>query len=222
MVVDEPGRAHVRCNCTDASQPDVIYTLEGDRIHDLGILDRNRAIADRVHPRTKDLRIGLAGHEEPLTLGERSNEGGRALPLIRRQITVSRAHRETIGLSHRGTFEDLDSHFEVHDHPPNQGELLIILPTERRQIGLEEAEEPSDDGENAFEMAGPGASTENILATDRSDADRRLTGRIHLPNGRCEDEVDAFRPCEVQVAIEVPRVAVEVLAGTELERIDED
>ena len=54
------------------------------------------------------------------------------------------------------------------------------------------------------------------------EADRRQVGAIQLLRRRSEDHVDALGRAQLQVGFEVARIAVEVLAGAELQRVDED
>src|SRR5690606_39706659 len=80
-----------------------------------------------------------------------------------------------------------------------------------------------DDGEHAGEEAGPGGAFEEVPAGAGVHGGEAVpaTGVQLGLDGR-EHEVHALLGAEREVGVEGARVAVEVLAGPELERVDED
>jgi hypothetical protein len=78
-----------------------------------------------------------------------------------------------------------------------------------------------DDRRHAQEMAGPALPFEN--RAQRSDVDRGGEPRRvdSLRRGRVE-QVDALPLEQLRVALEIPRIALEVFAGAELHGVDED
>ncbi len=76
------------------------------------------------------------------------------LPLVGGEIGVSRRKREAVRLP--DDLADLDSNREIQvaRHPPDHGDLLQVLPSEKRGVGLDLEEELRDDGRHAAKVAG--------------------------------------------------------------------
>lgn len=116
-------------------------------------------------------------------------------------------------------FDDVHAQIEVSDQPANDGELLVVLLAEDGEVGLQQAEEAGDDGGDAVEVPGAGGAAEargEPLDVDGGGVARGVQGRRH------EEQVHTRLFAEGGVALGVSRVAVEVLARTELQRIDEN
>ena len=72
-----------------------------------------------------------------------------------------------------------------------------------------------------MEEPGPELPFEDLPGRPRIDPDQLLL-RVHLPDGRREDEVHALGIADGQVRVQGPRVLVEVLVRPELKRVHED
>ena len=155
--------------------------------------------------------------------GEGAVQDGRLEPLLVVEVAVAAGQREAVGLPLGLGAHDLDRQAEVGDHLPDQHELLVVLLAEDRDVGPDQAEQLGHHGEHAAEVAGPDLALEHVRERSGLDGHRRLLGpaRVDLLDGRGEDDVDALLLADLEVEVEGARVAVEVLAGAELERVDE-
>ncbi|MCY1420916.1 hypothetical protein D9M71_365530 [compost metagenome] len=105
----------------------------------------------------------------------------------------------------------------------NHRQLLEVLLTEHGQVWLDHIEQLADHRRHAFEMA-RAAGTAKPVGKLR-DTDPGLPGhavRVHLLDGRGEQQVAAGLEQFLLVGGEGSRVLVEVFAGAELQRVDED
>src|SRR5262249_5475674 len=96
-----------------------------------------------------------------------------------------------------------------------------VLATEDGQVGLHDVEELEHDGGHAVEVGGAALAFQRFgHAAERHR--RHRTRRIDLLDAGKEKEIDRARLEQLAIARLVARVAPEVLARTELLRIDED
>src|SRR5271154_431701 len=144
----------------------------------------------------------------------------RVLTLGRREVGVARAHREAVFLAHDRHRHNLDIEVQVADHFLNRAQLLEILLAEDRQMRFDDVEQLGDHRRHSAEMAGAMRAAETIR--DIARVDRRLrVRRVHCSRLRRKDDVDRHRLEHRAVALEVARIAREVLAGSKLGGIDE-
>src|SRR5690606_25920348 len=66
---------------------------------------------------------------------ERREDARREGALFWSEVTITRAHREPIGLARRRQTHDLDGHTQIFCSATNDHELLIVLLAEQRDIG---------------------------------------------------------------------------------------
>ncbi len=71
-------------------------------------------------------------------------------------------------------------------------------------------------------MVGTGSPLERLGDPSHAHGGLHRSAWVHLGHGRDEEQVDALGLGQGRITSEVPRVGVEILAGTELERVDED
>ena len=71
-------------------------------------------------------------------------------------------------------------------------------------------------------MPGSDLALQHLPERTGVDGHLGVTGRVHLEGRGCEDDVDPRAGTQLEVGLEGPRVAVEVLALTELQRVHED
>ena len=107
-------------------------------------------------------------------------------------------------------------------HAADEQQLLGVLLAEVGRVGAGEVHELGDDGEHAVEVAGPGLALEDVAERAGRDPDARVAVLVDDVGGRGEDEVDARGRADLQVGVEGARVAREVLAWAELQRVEED
>src|SRR5204862_364506 len=129
----------------------------------------------------------------PLGEGESARERGGAAALLRLQVGVARAHRQTVGLTHRRQHLDPDREVEVASHAADYDRLLGVLLAEVGDVGADRVEELGDDGGDAAEVPGPtpvGIAVENAGEV-AADLDRgREPLWVDLLDGGGVDEVD--------------------------------
>ncbi len=110
---------------------------------------------------------------------------------------------------------------QVARHLADDHDLLGVLLAEVGALGADEVEQDRDDGRDAIEVTRPRGALER--PRDRPDRDDRVEARrVDLLDRRGEDEVDALRLADGEVARLVARVLREVGRDVELARVDED
>ena len=165
--------------------------------------------------------VALAAGDRAAPRGQRARERGGALALAVAKARVAARQREAVGLA--DGLADLDPHgdVEVADEPPDHGDLLGVLLTEERDVGLGHVEELGHDGRDAGEVL-LAARLALQRGADAGDADARGEARrIDLGGRGREQQVGAGLGREPGVARLVARVGAEVLGVVELRRVDE-
>src|SRR5581483_5201609 len=137
------------------------------------------------------------------------------------KITVTRAHREAVGFAHRLAGDDLDRQVELPGHLAHQHELLEVLLAEHRRHRLHRVEELEHDGGDTVEESRAELSLELVGEARRLD-EEGLRLRIEHALVRREEQLHARLLEERAVALEGPRIALEVLARRELQAVHED
>ena len=181
-------------------------------------LASSRRAASR--PACERLRAGAA-----LGGAQRAREGDGALAGVGVEVGVARAHRQPVGLAHRRQHLDPHREVEVAGHPPDNGRLLGVLLAEVGDVGADAVEELGDDGGDAAEVLGAAARGVAVEHLGQAAADLDRGGEavgVDLLDRRRVDEVGPGLGGQAQVALLVARVALEVLAGAELGRVDEE
>ena len=169
---------------------------------------------------------GLLGGVEPVGGGglgraQGAAERGRRTSLLAVEVPVAARQREAVGLADGLAAEHLHAEAQVRAHPPDEGQLLVVLLAEHRHVGPHQPEQLGHHREHAGEVAGPRGALEDRGQRAGVDGDLRRTARVDLVDRRREEDVDALGLAERQVLVERARVAVEVLAGPELQRVHE-
>ncbi len=152
--------------------------------------------------------------------GTGQREGGA--PLGGREVAVAAGQGQTVVLADGGDADDLHAEVQVPDHAADQGELLGVLLAVQGDVGTGQVQQLGDDREHAVEVARAGGALQALAHGARGDADLGLATGVHLVHGGGEHDVRAGLPGELEVGVQGARVAVEVLALTELQRVDED
>ncbi|EVT88823.1 hypothetical protein Z046_26780 [Pseudomonas aeruginosa VRFPA09] len=156
-----------------------------------------------------------------LPQGAVDRRGGGALLLV--EVTVARGQREAIGGAHRRLAEDLHRQVEVADQLADHRQLLEILFAEQREVRLDHVQQLADHGRHAFEMAGTTGAAKAFGDAGNMDAGLPVHAvGVHFLDGRGEQQVAAGFEQAFLVGCEGSRVFVEVFAGAELQRVDED
>src|ERR1044071_5893627 len=117
--------------------------------------------------------------------------------------------------------DDFHVHTEIAHHPADHLELLIIFFPENGDLRLNDIEKLGNDRGHAAKMVRPHGSTERqgqLLGLDRG----LRGGPTNLRGGGKEKRVDAFVLQKPLVTLQVAWIRREVLAWTELHRVDED
>jgi hypothetical protein len=93
-------------------------------------------------------------------------------------------------LAHGRDADDLDAEVEVQRHPADDGQLLVVLLAEDRDVGPYGEEELGDDGRDPSEVARPERALHRL--TERPGIDVGLeAGGVHGRRGRHVERVDA-------------------------------
>ena len=174
-----------------------------------------------LHRRPEDVAGALARLPRLARRQERPAQHGSGRALRLGQVHVARRQREAVGLADGRVGDDLGPDREVARHLADHEELLRVLLAEVRAIGADEVEQDRDDRRDALEMARPGRALERLA--DRADADDRVEARrVDLVDRRREHDVGALLRGDLDVAVLVARVLLEVGGVAELARVHED
>src|SRR5690606_25182457 len=95
-----------------------------------------RDVRQHSPPQFGDVR--LAARRQRLGQPQRLVEGQSPPPLVGREIHVSRAEGQHVGVANNRPHADLYRQIEVGNHPPHHQRLLIILLPKVRPIGRHE------------------------------------------------------------------------------------
>ena len=146
---------------------------------------------------------------------------GRARALGRRQQAVARAHREPVGLAHRGTAHDARVEEEGVHEALDELQLLEVLLAEIRALGSREQQEFQHDGQHAVEMPRPRGALERQRELVLGHA-IAISVAVDLVRARHEDEVAAGIPQHREIPFRRARIALEVAGIVELCGVDEN
>ena len=117
--------------------------------------------------------------------------------------------------------DDLDAEIEVGCHASHDGELLIVLLAEHRDVRPCRSEQLRHHRGDAVEVTGPRTTLHRVAQPD--DVDRRGEARrVHRRSGRDIHGIDAGRLAGQEIVVERARVLIEVSVLAELQWIDED
>ena len=180
--------------------------------------DRGHGVEHGTRRGERGLRTGRRG-VHPGQQRRRERRGQFALHRI--QVAVARRHRQPIRFPHGGHPDHVDTNVEVGHHLPDHRQLLIVLLAEEDPVGAHDLQQLEHDRQHAGEMGGPGRALEFGGQRTRLHRGAQTVG-IHRRGRRGEHDLDTFVAQQRQVVIEGPRVGVEIFAGTELQRVDED
>ncbi len=193
------------------------------RAADLGVVDAQLGpLQLGLRQRLERAELPPAGRVALLHQAQRARERDRVQPLFGREVGVARRQRQAVRLAHDRTADHLGGEIEIARHAADDGELLEVLLAEEGQLRARQGEELGDHRAHAAEMAGAARAAERLGERARLDPGLEA-GRIELlGRARGEDEARAGLLALLEIAVEVARVAGEILAGPELGRVDED
>ena len=150
------------------------------------------------------------------TLGE--DEGCLTLGGI--EIGVTTGLSQTVGLTYDGTRYDLNREVQVAYEALHRSQLLGVLLSEVSTIGLYDVEEFTHHRADATEMNGAHGTAEQFGGLCGINERREVSG-IHLCRLGIEDEVSPSLFHLLHISVQVARISLQVLVGTELDGIDE-
>ena len=141
-------------------------------------------------------------------------------PLGRAQVGVAAGQGQPVGVPHGGAADHPDVDGQVGHHAADHGELLEVLLAEIGRAPPDYPEQLGHHRGHALHVAGAGRPLQRLAqAGHRDGGDRR--GREHLGRRRGEHHVGAGRGARLHIPVRGPGVSLEILAGAELQRVDE-
>ena len=165
--------------------------------------------------RLRTARCGMGAGQQR----RRQQTGQFALRRI--EIAVARRHRQAVQFAHDRHADDPGIDVEVGDHLPHQHQLLIVLLSEENSVRVHNLQQLEHHGQHAGEMGGPRSTLEFGSERTRMYGGSRAVG-IHRRSAWRESYFNPFAAQQRQVGVDDPRVGVEILVGSELQRVDED
>src|SRR6266481_395328 len=151
---------------------------------------------------------------------QRTAQRKRAFALVRRQVRIARTHRKAIGLAHGRNRNNLEIEIEIDHHPLDRAQLLKILLAEERGIWLYDIEQLRHHGRDAAKMARAMVAAKSLGDFRRLDPGLQPRRKHHI-GFRSEQYVDRNRAHQLAIALEVARIAGEILIWAKLRRVDE-
>ena len=128
-----------------------------------------------------------------------------------------------VTISLRRRTDDFYRQTQIANHALDDQQLLIVLATEQRDIGLNQVEQLGDDRGHTDKMPGSHLPLQRNADLRYVDAHAlRYAKRIHFLDCRGEQQVAAARRKSMLIALQRAWVAREILIRTELCRIDEN
>ncbi len=115
----------------------------------------------------------------------------------------------------------LHRHRQVAHHAADDGQLLVVLLSEKGVIGTKEVEELEHHRADSVEVAGAGRSTE-VSGEEVFPDGYGMVGGIELAARREERGIHPERPASGEIGLELPRIGGQVGGAVKLEGIDED
>ena len=166
-------------------------------------------------------RVPLALPEQFLRPEEPPRQAPGRDPVVARKIGVARAHRQSVLFPDDRRPDDLDAEVEVPRHRADHRQLLVILLSEDRHMGLRREEQLRHHRGDPAEVSGARRAAQPLRNTGHLD-ERLAPLRVHVLHAGEVHRIDSRRIEHRQVPRLVPRVLLEILAGAELRRVDED
>src|SRR5712692_11812903 len=217
MVVDEPGGPD-----PDGQHSQAAWRRKGGWVDYFGIVQLGQGLgADRLD-QDRSQPAGIA-FPPAVSLGRQSKspaQASRGSPLVWAQVRVPRAQGQPVRLSDGRTDSYLHTDVQVRSQAHQHRHLLCVLLAEVRPVGGRDGEELRDHGRHAFEMTRSRRSFQP-LGDPMDDHARARAGRVHVRHRGLVDRVHARGAEHGQVALGAPGVFAQVLAGAELDRVDE-
>ena len=137
------------------------------------------------------------------------------------EVAIARRHRQPVGFPHDRHPDDLHVDVEVGDHLSHQHQLLVVLLAEERPVRPHDLQQLQHDRQHAREMRWPGSTFELLTQWARMDRGAGAV-RVHVGCGGSECDLDALGAQRREIVVERPRIGIEILAGAELQRVDEN
>ena len=102
--------------------------------------------------------------------------------------------------------------------------MLPVLLAEQQPIRSHQGQQPADDGGHPIEVTGPGAATELPLQRGRHLDPGGVLIAMGIDHGqsRREQGISPGGGGQLPIPFEIPWIALEILGGSELQRVDED
>mmetsp|Transcript_13476 Transcript_13476/g.45630 ORF Transcript_13476/g.45630 Transcript_13476/m.45630 type:complete len:206 (-) Transcript_13476:339-956(-) len=132
-IIDEPYRGLPEPGSEEQSRvvAELVRREHRARISKLEVVHPEPGVA-LVHHRSPQIGLQVCGGSLPASVCGLGSLNGpvqreRRASLLWSQVAVPRAHREAVGLPHRGHAAHVDAHVELGDHAADDRELLPVL-----------------------------------------------------------------------------------------------
>jgi hypothetical protein len=199
--------------------------LEGLAVDELEVVDgevfRSIFAQDAAGGIEVDGGVLLAGDANVLSGPEGAVDAGGIGSLGRGESGISGRKSEAVIFTDGWVADDLDRHVEVPDHAMDESELLEVLFSKDRKVGLEDIKKLQDDGQDAIKVSWTGFSAEVLGQEGLRDEDRMI-GLVERLFFREEGNIDARGFAQGEIIAQGLRVIREVGDAVKLDGIDKD
>lgn len=199
--------------------------LQGFGIDELEVVDGEvgRSLFEEEAPGGLEIDGGilLTGDAEVPSSAEGTLDAGGIGSLRSGESGISGGKGEAVIFADGRVTDDLDRHVEVPDHAMNEGELLEVLFTKDREVGLEDIKELQDNGEDAVKVSRSGLSAK-VFGEEGFRDENRVIGLVESLFFGDEGDIDTLGFAQGKVIFQGPGIIGEVCRAVELDGVDED
>ncbi len=140
------------------------------------------------------------------------------------EIGIARTEGQTIFFPYGRHWHYSHWHIEIRDHALDYDQLLVVFLTKISPVRLNESKQFHDDCRNTFKMPRPKFSAQTVYERVRRHYARSLIdpAGIELGRRRVKNHMRPGLTAALDIRFKRPRILVEILIGTELQRIDKN
>ena len=223
QIINQPRGPNLSGHERDTACRHALHHLEPGRFHHRGVFHADLRLRREhlAHLLADLVGVGLAGMDKLFGAFQAPAEGQRGLPVFGTQERVPRAFRHAVRFAHNRADDQSNIQVQVLDHATDHQRLLEVLLSEISRFRPDDVEELQDDRRRAAKMARAKRSLQRRGGLPRLHETLESI-RIHLARAGRKHGIHHEGLKQRHVRFQIARVAVEVLGGAELGRVDKN